>query len=65
MTDTKIFADATSELPFITADGGRRRLLSYGGGMLAVQFEFDAGMRLPIHSHPHEPVCLLYTSRCV
>ena len=56
MSNTKMFANATSEQPFITPEGGRRRLLSYGGGMLAVQFEFDAGMHLPIHNHPHEQI---------
>ncbi|HWQ14309.1 MAG TPA: cupin domain-containing protein [Roseiflexaceae bacterium] len=44
------------EPPFITPEGARRRVLSYGGGMMAVQFEFDAGVSAPIHSHPHEQI---------
>lgn len=56
MPSEKLFANASSEEPFITPEGIRRRLLSYGGSMLAVQFEFDAGMHLPIHSHAHEQI---------
>lgn len=44
------------EPPFITPEGARRRVLSYGGGMMAVQFEFDAGVAAPVHSHPHEQI---------
>jgi quercetin dioxygenase-like cupin family protein len=30
--------------------------LSYGGGMMLVQFTFDAGVTAPMHSHPHEQI---------
>lgn len=52
----KVLADATSEPPFITPEGARRRLLSYGGGMMLVQFSFDANVAAPLHSHPHEQI---------
>ena len=52
----KMLAQASQE-PFITTpEGAQRRLLSYGGGMMLVQFTFDAGVSAPIHSHPHEQV---------
>jgi quercetin dioxygenase-like cupin family protein len=53
---SKILASAAQEAPFVTPEGARRRVLSYGGGMMAVQFEFDAGVTAPIHSHPHEQI---------
>jgi quercetin dioxygenase-like cupin family protein len=52
----KVLADATREPPFTTPEGAARRVLSYGGGMMLVQFTFDAGVTAPIHSHPHEQV---------
>ncbi|MEM8535502.1 MAG: cupin domain-containing protein [Chloroflexota bacterium] len=39
---------------FITPEGAQRRILSYGGNMMLVQFTFEAGITAPIHSHPHE-----------
>jgi quercetin dioxygenase-like cupin family protein len=52
----KILAHAPQE-PFITTpEGAQRRVLSYGGGMMLVQFTFEAGVSAPIHSHPHEQV---------
>jgi quercetin dioxygenase-like cupin family protein len=51
-----ILADASQE-PFITTpEGAQRRILSYGGGMMLVQFTFEPGVSAPIHSHPHEQV---------
>jgi quercetin dioxygenase-like cupin family protein len=52
----KIIAQAAQEQPIITPEGAQRRLLSYGGAMMAVQFTFDADMTLPIHNHPHEQI---------
>jgi len=52
----KLLADATHESPFMTPEGAERRILSYGGGMMLVQFTFDAGVTAPIHSHPHEQI---------
>lgn len=52
----KILADAAAEAVFTTPEGGERRLLSYGGGMMLVQFSFAAGVTAPIHSHPHEQI---------
>ena len=52
----KILAHALQE-PFVTTpEGAQRRILSYGGGMMLVQFTFEAGVSAPIHSHPHEQV---------
>jgi len=52
----KLLADATHEPPAMTPEGAERRILSYGGGMMLVQFTFDAGVSAPIHSHPHEQI---------
>ncbi len=52
----KLLADATQEPAFTTPEGAARRVLSYGGGMMLVQFTFDAGVTAPVHSHPHEQI---------
>jgi len=52
----KILADATQEAPFTRPEGVERRILSYGGAMMLVQFTFDAGVTAPVHSHPHEQI---------
>lgn len=52
----KILADVSQETPFTTPEGAQRRILSHGGGMMLVQFTFDAGISAPIHSHPHEQI---------
>lgn len=52
----KILADAPNEPFFTTAEGAQRRILSHGGGMMLVQFTFDAGISAPLHSHPHEQI---------
>ena len=52
----KILAHALQE-PFVTTpEGAQRRLLSYGGGMMLVEFSFEAGVSAPIHSHAHEQI---------
>src|SRR5512135_3355144 len=40
--------------PVLTPEGARRRVLSYGGTMMMVQFEFPAGVTAAWHNHPHE-----------
>ncbi len=52
----KIVADANHAPAVITPEGAERRVLSYGGGMMLVQFSFAAGIRAAIHSHPHEQI---------
>jgi quercetin dioxygenase-like cupin family protein len=52
----RLLADAEHEPASITPEGAERRLLSYGGGMMAVEFRFVAGVAAPIHSHPHEQI---------
>ena len=52
----KLLADANNEQAFTTPEGAERRVLSYGGAMMLVQFTFDAGVAAPIHSHPHEQI---------
>jgi quercetin dioxygenase-like cupin family protein len=52
----KILAQASQESVTITPEGAQRRILSYGGGMMLVQFTFEAGVSAPIHSHAHEQV---------
>lgn len=47
----------SDEVPgIITPEGAQRRLLSHGGGMMVVEFTFEAGTVAPVHSHPHEQV---------
>ncbi len=52
----KIIANASEEAATITPEGAERRVLSYGGGMMLVQFSFPANVEAPVHSHPHEQV---------
>lgn len=52
----KIIAKLSQEPAAITPEGGERRVLSYGGGMMLVQFSFDAGVHAAMHSHPHEQI---------
>ena len=52
----KLIADAQQELVVTTPDGAQRRVLSYGDGLMLVQFEFGAGASSWLHSHPHEQV---------
>jgi quercetin dioxygenase-like cupin family protein len=50
----KLIAQAENEPVVKTPDGAQRRILSYGGGMMLVQFTFDAGATSWHHNHPHE-----------
>jgi len=52
----KLIAQAQQEPAVTTPDGAQRRLLSYGGNLMLVQFTFDAGVSSWRHSHPHEQV---------
>lgn len=52
----KAIADARREPPVLTPDGAERRVLSYGGGLMLVQFTFPAGITSARHSHPHEQI---------
>jgi quercetin dioxygenase-like cupin family protein len=52
----KLFANAPAEKSITTPDGAERRVLSYGGGLMLVQFTFKAGVASFEHSHPHEQV---------
>jgi quercetin dioxygenase-like cupin family protein len=52
----KIFADASQEPAFVLPDGTQRRVLSYGGNLMLVEFRFAAGVTSALHSHPHEQV---------
>ena len=52
----KIIAQASQEACEITPEGAERRILSYGGGMMLVQFTFAAGVSAALHSHPHEQI---------
>lgn len=51
---TKPFAHASQEQPLILPDGTQRRILSYAGNMMLVQFTFAKGVASAVHSHPHE-----------
>jgi quercetin dioxygenase-like cupin family protein len=52
----KILAQASEEPATITPEGAQRRILSYGGGLMLVEFTFAADVSAPIHSHPNEQV---------
>ncbi len=52
----KRLADAAREPVFTTHEGAERRVLSYGGGMMLVQFTFKSDTAAPLHSHPHEQI---------
>jgi len=52
----KTIACASHEPPFITPEGAERRVLSYGGNLMAVQFTFKAGVTSAAHTHPHEQI---------
>jgi quercetin dioxygenase-like cupin family protein len=50
------YTEASQVKPLRTPDGGERHVLSYGGSLMLVQFNFDAGVTSLSHSHPHEQV---------
>lgn len=52
----KMIAHASEETVTVTPDGAKRRILSYGGKTMLVQFEFEAGVKSWEHSHPHEQI---------
>jgi quercetin dioxygenase-like cupin family protein len=53
---SRLFARAAEESPTLTPDGAERRVLSYGGRLMLVQFSFKAGVASLEHSHPHEQI---------
>lgn len=52
----KWIAHAHEEPAVKTPDGAERRVLSYDGKLMLVQFSFDAGIKSWEHSHPHEQI---------
>lgn len=42
--------------PSITPEGAERRVLAFGGRLMAVEFRFEAGITAPMHKHPHEQI---------
>jgi quercetin dioxygenase-like cupin family protein len=52
----KRIADAAQEVAVSTPDGAQRRVLSYGGNLMLVEFRFEAGVASWEHSHSHEQV---------
>lgn len=52
----KIYADSDQEPVSVTPEGAERRVLSHGGGMMAVQFRFGAGVTTQKHKHSHEQI---------
>jgi quercetin dioxygenase-like cupin family protein len=52
----KLISHIQAETPVITPDGAERRIHSYGGNIMLVQFTFTAGTKSWEHSHPHEQV---------
>lgn len=52
----RYLADARAQEAEVTSEGAQRRVLSHGGGLMAVEFTFEAGTKAALHSHPHEQV---------
>jgi quercetin dioxygenase-like cupin family protein len=52
----KLTTHSSQEPPVATPDGAQRRVLSYGGTLMVVEFTFGAGAASWLHSHPHEQV---------
>lgn len=52
----KLITHSGTEHAALTPEGAERRVLSYGVGLMAVEFRFPAGVHAPIHSHPHEQI---------
>jgi quercetin dioxygenase-like cupin family protein len=52
----KLIAHAEQESSITTPDGAKRRVLSYAGKLMLVQFTFEANVASWEHSHPHEQV---------
>ena len=52
----RLTVEASQEKPVRTPDGAERRVLSYGGNLMLVQFNFEAGVASWSHSHTHEQV---------
>ncbi|MCU0489963.1 MAG: cupin domain-containing protein [Chloroflexaceae bacterium] len=52
----KVLARSADEPATTTPEGAERRVLSYGGTLMAVEFRFPAGVHAPMHSHPHEQI---------
>jgi quercetin dioxygenase-like cupin family protein len=52
----KILAHASEETVTTTPEGAQRRILSYGGSMMLVEFTFETDVSAPIHSHSNEQV---------
>ncbi len=42
--------------PTITLEGAERRVLAFGGNLMAVEFRFNAGIHAKMHQHPHEQI---------
>ena len=52
----KLTADANQATPVKTPDGAEYRVLSYGNGLMLVQFNFATDVASWSHNHPHEQV---------
>ncbi len=52
----KLTTHAGQEPFVVMPDGAQRRVLSYGGQLMLVEFTFEAGVTSWLHSHPHEQV---------
>ena len=52
----KLTTHASQEPAVTTPDGAQRKILSYGGKLMLVEFTFEAGRASWLHSHPHEQV---------
>ncbi len=52
----KIFDEANQEPAYVLPNGTQRRILSYGGNLMLIEFRFAAGVASAVHSHPHEQV---------
>ena len=56
--------DYEKNVPFQDLGNGTgRRVMSHGGGMMAVSVDFTAGSSGAVHSHPHEQVSYCVSGR--
>ena len=49
-----MYVSSENNKKVVVTEGLNRTLLSYGGAMMSVLLEFQDGVGMPVHSHPHE-----------
>jgi quercetin dioxygenase-like cupin family protein len=65
MPSLKITASVADVPAFLTPEGAERRVLAHGAGMMLVEFRFRAGIKAPMHNHPHEQLGYLVSGKLI